>query len=459
MRVLFFMRHQGYVRNYQSALRELVHRGHQVHVVLDSTEASWLGGHDPLAATPGVTSGPAPEFARRFGVKVDRGLRLSLDYLRYFDPPFGKTSRLRTRVGRKVPAPIRILPLRHETVRRPVAASLRALDRTLPPVRAVDAFVAGQRPDVLLVTPLVAPGSPQVEYIRAARRLGIPSGQCVASWDHLTTKGLVHELPDAVLLWNEAQRDEAVQQHGIPPDRIAVTGAQCYDQWFEREPSASRDEFCNRVGLRAERPIVLYLCSSPFIAPEEVPFVRRWLAALRTAGPPLSEAGVLVRPHPQNSDQWRDVDLDDPQAAIWPRAGDDPVDDEAKDGYFDSMFHAAAVVGVNTSGLIESAVVDRPVHTLLDPAFRDAQRGTPHFAHIAGEDGVLQVAGSMNEHVLQLVSSLDADLGSVRRHAFVERFVRPHGINRPATDVFADAVERLAARQAVTDLDPVGTPS
>jgi hypothetical protein len=450
MRVLFFLRHQGYVRNYQSVLRELVARGHDVHVALDSTRAPWLDGRDPLAAAPGVTSGPAPEFARTFRVKVDRGLRISLDYLRYFDPRYRDSRKLRSRASRRVPAPIKRLPgLGREAVRRPLETSLRLLDRTLPPVRVVDEFIAQQRPDVVLVTPLVAMGSPQVEYIRAARRLGIPSGQCVASWDHLTSKGLVHELPDTVFVWNEAQRDEAVELHGIPEERVAVTGAQCYDHWFEREPSTSREEFCARVGLRPDRPIVLYLCSSPFIAPEEAAFVRRWLAAVRTAEP---ETGVLVRPHPQNNAQWAGVDLGDAQAAIWPPAGSDPVDEPAQAEYFDSMYHSAAVVGVNTSGLIESAIVGRPVHTILDPAFRETQRGTLHFEHIAGEDGVLLVASSMEEHLEQLAGSIEGTDSGERRRAFLERFVRPFGLDRPATPIFADAVERLASGEpAATD--------
>ena len=33
------------------------------------------------------------------------------------------------------------------------------------------------------------------------------------------------------------------------PERVVVTGAQCYDQWFNRRPSRTRDEFCRDMGL------------------------------------------------------------------------------------------------------------------------------------------------------------------------------------------------------------------
>src|SRR5207247_1859498 len=125
-----------------------------------------------------------------------------------------------------------------------------------------------------------------------------------------------------------------MELHGVPRDRVVVCGAQCYDLWFDRRPSRTREEFCRTVGLPGDRPILLYLCSSPFVAPAEVPAVRRWLEALRTAGPPLAEAGVLVRPHPQNFAQWAGVDLGE-QTAIWPRTGADPVTEGAKASYFD----------------------------------------------------------------------------------------------------------------------------
>ena len=38
---------------------------------------------------------------------------------------------------------------------------------------------------------------------------GIPAGVCVASWDNLTNKGVIRSDPDAVFVWNEAQRRAA----------------------------------------------------------------------------------------------------------------------------------------------------------------------------------------------------------------------------------------------------------
>ena len=67
---------------------------------------------------------------------------------------------------------------------------------------------------------------------------------------------------------------------------VSVTGAQAYDHWFEQRPSTTRADFGVKVGVPPDRPLLLYLCSSPFITPYEVGFVRRWIEAVRHAPDP-----------------------------------------------------------------------------------------------------------------------------------------------------------------------------
>jgi hypothetical protein len=331
-------------------------------------------------------------------------------------------------------------------------ASLRrvigAAERALPWSPAIDAYIAEQRPDVVCVTPLVDLGNSQADVLRSARRQGTPAVLCVASWDNLTNKGLIRGEPDLVTVWNEHQREEAVRLHRQSPERVVATGAQSYDHWFAWEPQRDRKAFCAEVGLDARRPFVLFLGSSPFIAPSEVPFVRRWIAALRESPEPAVRGlGVLVRPHPQNGPQWADADVGDlGDVAVWPRAGADPVDRASRDDFHDSIHHCHAVVGINTSALIESAIVGRPVFTVLDGDFAETQGGTLHFAHLqrAG-GGLLKEARTLDEHVAQIAASLRDDDGfQARNDRFLEAFVRPHGLGRPAAPILADAIERAA---------------
>jgi hypothetical protein len=480
MDILFVMRHAGYLRNFESTLRLLAERGHRLHVAFDNGEVPYQrrlasesrnGGPgsgairpphrlplvERLAAEyPNFTHGLTPDRRADQWVMLGRKIRLGIDYLRYLEPSYRDAPKLRARIQRRAPA---IVPraaawpvLRTGLGRRALGAGLRVLDRALPDDARVLSLLREHHPDILLVTPLVELGSPQIDYVRAAQRLGIRTGLCIASWDNLTNKGLIHEVPDLVAVWSEALKKEAVEMHGIPPANVAVTGAQAYDHWFDWAPSTTRAEFCARVGLRADRPYLLYLCSSPFISARETPFVLDWIRRLRASDDPsLRDVGVLIRPHPQNSAQWRDIDLAPlGPAAVWPRAGADPVDVDAKSEFYDTIYHSAAVVGVNTSALIESAIVGRAVHTLLAPEFRDTQEGTLHFHHLLRVNGgLLHVAESFEEHHQQLATALaSAGQEDAQARRFLQGFIRPYGLEQAATPRVVAAIEEACRRPA-----------
>src|SRR4030095_7225633 len=107
------------------------------------------------------------------------------------------------------------------------------------------------------------------------------------------------------------QKHEAVALHQIPADHVVVTGAQCFDRWFDRQPALARDGFCRKVGLDPSRPFILYVCSALFEgSPNEAEVAARWIAEVRATGSPaLRDAGILVRPHPKRAFEWDQVDL------------------------------------------------------------------------------------------------------------------------------------------------------
>jgi len=269
----------------------------------------------------------------------------------------------------------------------------------------------------------------------------------VFSWDNLTNKGLVRDEPDLTLVWNDLQAREAEELHGISSSRIRITGAPVGDPWFDWAPSRSREDFCAEVELDPSQPIVLYLCSSEFVAPNEVEFVPRWLERLRSRGGLLAQAGYLIRPYPDTATRWIAAGIDGPQVRVWPRYGESPRDDASRRDYFDSIYHAAAVVGINTTAQIESAIVGRPVHTILADEFRETQEGTLHFRYLEADGfGLLHVGRTWDEHAAQLAASLGGGGDDGRNERFLRRFVRPFGLDRPAAPLLADAIEELGAR-------------
>ena len=452
MRVLFCALHFGYFRNFESAIGALAERGHQVHLAADEPDA--LGGDAlvrRLAAThPTVTFGMAPALDEQPWFSLARKLRLASDFVRFHDEPFTSFRKTRSNLTNQVPRVVRRLtegPVgRSVRGRRALGGVLRRAEALMPISDASRRFIDAHDPDAVLFASVSVWRAPQFDHLRAARALGRRTGICVFSWDHLSSKAFLRIVPDRVFVWNETQQREAVEWHRMPPERVVMTGAQCYDQWFDRLPSRNRDTFCGSVGLASEHPVLLYVCSVMTPDPRESLFVMRWIEEVRrSADPRLRQAGILIRPHPERLAEWKDVPLDRfDNVALY---GRNPITPEAQDDYFDSLYHSHAVVGLVTSAFIEAAVVGRPVLTLLLPEFEMYQEGMQHFRYlIEVGGGVLTVARSFPDHLEQLASTLDSPPGRDERNVrFVQAFVRPQGLAVPATPVFADAVEEMAA--------------
>jgi hypothetical protein len=217
--------------------------------------------------------------------------------------------------------------------------------------------------------------------------------------------------------------------------------------------------FFSKVGFKQEGDYLLYLCSSRFIAPHEVDFIKKWIVRLRSSEDPvLNRIGVLVRPHPQNATQWRNIDLSDyGNVAIYPREGANPIRGNTFEDFFDSMYHSVATVGINTSAMIESGILNKPVFTILSPEFRNTQDGTIHFHHLV-EGGLLNVSRELDEHIEQLSRVLAGrEAYQERIRQFIKSFVRPHGIAVECTPIFVKAIEDLERKAASTSIDTTGT--
>jgi hypothetical protein len=461
VKILFVMASAEYLRYYDSTIRLLATRGHDVVMALNHDRGKKLVTLDGLSreAEDRVTAIGVLPAAAPFWGRVSRGLRGTIDFLRYLDPQFAAARALRARIKRKVlPRPLhvldRITSLPPSTTRAIIRA-LATLERSIPTVAALDELVATVAPDIVFVTPLVDAASRQVDVVKSAHRRGIPVAAGIASWDNLTNKGLLRVQPDLVIVWNEVQKREAVVFHGVAPERVAMTGAQVFDRWFACTPSRSADEFCRMVGLAGATRFALFTGSSGFISEgrAEVAFVRAWIESLRASRhPEVAALPVLVRPHPYNANAWADADLSDlPNVAVWPRGPYNPVADDSRAAFFDSLYHSAAVVGINTSAMIEAAIVGRPVLSIRVRNF--AQEETLHFRYLLPENGgFLRVARTLEEHAAQLADVLAyPDTVRAQTERFVSNFIRPHGPDVAATPMVVNALESLASRRVASD--------
>ena len=451
MKILFSALHFANLRNYESVVRLLAERGHRVHLIAEEPET--FGGQalvERLAAEhPTVSWGWAPSPSEEPWFSFAQKVRFALEYVRFLGPEYAQAQKLRMRNIMRVPRVVRWVCAGIGWTgigQRAILRVLKWLERHIPLSRDVEAFLAAQRPDVLLLTSLTVARSTEVHQLKAARALGIRSAACILSWDHLSSKALLHIAPDRTLVWNDTQKTEAVHLHGLPAESIAVTGAQCYDQWFDRRPGRTREEFCASVGLDPARRFVLYVCSamSPLPNPLEPVFVRDWVQALRASeDSEVREAALLIRPHPEREREWRGIDLDGFENVVV--SGRTPIDSDAKADYFDALFYSDAVVGLCTSAFLEAAIVGRPVLTLLLPAFRLHQEGMAHFRYLLTVGGgLLHTAPDLDAHIGQLGTAMRGrGARDERNQRFLQEFIRPRGLTVPATPSFVDAVESL----------------
>jgi hypothetical protein len=270
----------------------------------------------------------------------------------------------------------------------------------------------------------------------------------VWSWDHLSSKAIIRDVPDALFVWNDIQKREAIRMHHVPEPQVVVTGAQCYDRWFGRTPSRSRTEFARLAGLPDDRPYVLWACSALLPGtPAEPGIFMRWASRLRRSNDPcLRDVPILLRPHPSRRDDW--------SSGAWRTIGNvvlfggAPVDDRGRDDYFDSLHYSAAVVGITTSAFLEAAVVGRPVMSFYADDLVPEHEASLHFQYLVdAEHGLLTMGADLEEHLAQLATVLAGPPPELlqRQGRFVNHFVRPHGLDVPATRVVADGLETMVS--------------
>ena len=376
MTILLVIKNTANLRTLAPVVRLLAERGHEVRIACRDVKSpeSQAQMAELVADSTRITVVEHP-FIRQSGWSDLAGpLRRTIDYLRYLEPVYRDSPKLRARAeseappaGRRLGSAVGPIPGGPAASRRVLQGVERCID---PPPRAL-AFLRNERPDVLLITPLIGfgtlPGRPRArrEAARHPRlvpgaQLGQPDQQGAAA--RRARPGARLERPP------EARGGRACTASGRrassspapPPTTTGSTGSR----------ARTRDELCAAAGLDPAHPFVLYVGSSEFIAPDEPRFVRRWVEAVRARGGTLARAGLLVRPHPLAASGFRDLRIDDAQVAIWPAHGEFPLAGEARQNYFDSIHHSAAVVGINTSAQIEAAIVGRPVYTILDARVR-----------------------------------------------------------------------------------------
>ena len=449
--------HPGFCRFFEKPILELARRGHDVSIVFLGLKKKKSGGFEgeEIVRTWSAEGRihmvfpdklPKDLFGSAKRQAFFYALRSAVDFARYFHPRYREAGLLRERAfeaveprgwAKFVKGVYSALPW---AVIQLLQKALLKFDELIAPPEKFVALVRSLKPDCVLFAPYVDLGSQLTDVVKTGRRLHIPSILTVASWDNLTNKGLVKLHPDWVFVWNESQRAEASAFHKLPKGKVVPLGAPSFEDWFDFTPSQSRESFLAKLGLDPSKKTLLYLGSSPFIAPQEVDFFLRWRETVRKSGA-FGDFQILLRPHPQNFKQWLAVDergLQD--VVVFPKQGAFVVDSDSRRDFFESLYYCDAVVGINTSSMIEANILGKPVFTILDPLFSGTQEGTLHFSYLTSLKFVQQAA-SLEEHSHQLNRTLSEIERAENQN--VHAFLWPDKSDKPSR-LIASKVETIA---------------
>ena len=199
-----------------------------------------------------------------------------------------------------------------------------------------------------------------VPYLVAARRLRLPVVGYVASWDHTVGKGVISPHCRRYLVQNDVMRDDLRRYHGIPPDRVTVTGWPQTDVFQRERPRSEYDSLLRRLGLDPVRPLVLVMGNTPTNTPYEHRLIER---LVEWWGARADDLQLLFRPHP------RDREWSERFAAARAREGEGLHVQEPSYTDIDVLAtllqHGDVVVANAGTILLDAVVNDRPAVCVL----------------------------------------------------------------------------------------------
>lgn len=338
-------------------------------------------------------------------------------------------------------------------VSKPIKTALKRFEKKVPPDPNICKDLLKRKPDVLVATPINLRASEEVEYVKAAKALNIPTVVPVLSWDNLTTKGIFHIIPDLTCVWNETQRHEANSINGVPTNQIVVTGSPFFDKWFNNDDLLEgRMQFCQRIGIDPYKPYLVYIGSTNRIAPDEIWLIKEISNCIKDHFEPrIRELGLLVRPHPTVARKY--TKLHDDAFVVWPKHWALPETKESQRDFYNTIYHSMLTIGINTSGMIDAIIINKPCITILTERYRATQEQTTHFKHLL-KANVLEVTRSVEEAIEAIIRILDGqDNLRQQRLDFVKSFVRPRGLNRLAGEVAAKAIEMTAQGKTLVEIE------
>lgn len=457
LKVLFVIKALSQFSYMSSIVQSLVSSGHHIQLLFDPVWSKATSDHvvrQFIDRTDNVVmdwSVQRTDKWRRW-IFFSRELRSYISYTKRSN----QSSYYLKRWNRYLPSAIGLFvylrPVKFLLSRSPVYQWLGAVETHVPPDQKIAADILHRKPDVLVVTPMNQRFSEEVEYVKAAETVNIPTVVPVLTWDNLTTKGIFHVIPDLTLVWNKEQRNEVIDIHNVPEEKVFITGSPFFDKWFDAgELLEDRRTFCQRMGFDPAKPFFVYLGSSAKIARDETWLAQTIYNGLKThSKKSVQNIGMLARPHPVNTKHYNK--LVGEHLVVWPKNGALPEAQDSQRDFYNALAHCEFTIGINTSGMIDAIINGKPCLTVMTDQYRPTQEKAVHFRQLLHAD-VLDVNHSPQETIDSIVRLLEGeDRHCDQRQQFVKEFIRPHGLGIAAGKVAARAIELIAEGRSVDEI-------
>jgi len=94
-------------------------------------------------------------------------------------------------------------------------------------------------------------------FAREAQKQNLPVFASITNYDNIVNMGYRGYTPTCLAVWSQQMADEAIRLHGIPANRIEVTGPLQYDRFIQPLP-IGRDEFLKSVNLDPAKKTIFF---------------------------------------------------------------------------------------------------------------------------------------------------------------------------------------------------------
>jgi hypothetical protein len=95
------------------------------------------------------------------------------------------------------------------------------------------------------------------QFALEAQRLDLPVFSAITNYDNIVNMGFRGFNPACLAVWSRSMADDVIKLHGLPADKIEITGPVQYDRFMQPLP-IGRDDFLRSINLDPNRKTVFF---------------------------------------------------------------------------------------------------------------------------------------------------------------------------------------------------------